>query len=617
MRSDLRPCLLGVLGLLSAACVVEDQGVPEGKLARVGNELLDSQDVAEVGAQLGEYAQLRFSGDEGQRTLLESIVVAEMLAQEARDAGMSADPRVEFALFEEIASVYLTSELERAVPYASIAQDQDALREYYDAHLDEFTLPERRSMRGVMVPRVDEGEDALARLRRNETKLEELGDVVGTPLQARDDRENPTFHPYLFAPGLSVGDPLPHAVVLAETVIVGEVEKIEPPRVEPFDDPRRPRALGPRRASANAGPGPRGAVGPPTRKIPVASCPQIVVGAGGSWYPVEVNLVRAVRWLGAVGLAAALWGGPTATQAAPSSTRVQLDKIVAVVGDDIILRSELDRTTRNHPLYLEAMAQVPAAASDEVKAAKTRDVESKILDELIDLALFKAEAVKFDIRVTPKDIERATMDVARQYGLSVEELRAQVEASDEYGSWAEYQGELRDQILQFKVPHYLATWSVSEAQVREHYRKLTRDESAKVRVVQFPFSPQSQESAERDKAFARAQSLGRRLRNGEDAKKLSEASATAGYEKTIGRGDIAPALEDAIFEAKDGQVVGPIASGQAYLVFKVLEHLESAALSYEQAKGRIREQLESEAFFKAQAELKQQLRAKAHIDIRL
>jgi parvulin-like peptidyl-prolyl isomerase len=309
---------------------------------------------------------------------------------------------------------------------------------------------------------------------------------------------------------------------------------------------------------------------------------------------------------------------PASVHAAPTKAkRIALDRIVAVVGDEVILRSDLDRTTRNHPLYLEAMAQIPAAASAEVRAAKTRDVEAKILDELIDLALFKAEAVKFDIRVTPKDVERATMDVARQYGLSVDELRAQVEASDEYGSWADYQGELRDQILQFKVPHYLATWSVSEAQVREHYRKLTRDESAKVRVMQFAFNPKSQQSADRDRAFARAQALGRRLRNGEDATQLAEAAGNDGYEKTIGRGDIAPALEDAIFRAKDNQVVGPIASGKGYMVFKILEHLESAALSYEEARGRIREQLESEAFFKAQAELKQQLRAKAHIDIRL
>jgi parvulin-like peptidyl-prolyl isomerase len=307
-----------------------------------------------------------------------------------------------------------------------------------------------------------------------------------------------------------------------------------------------------------------------------------------------------------------------AKSAAPArQSRVKLDRIVAVVGDDIILASELRRTMFRHPIYQESMSALPAGASPEAVEVKRREVEAKVLDELVDLALFRGEAVKFDIRVTDKDVERATLDVARQYGLSIEELRKQVEGSEEYGSWPEYQGELRDQILQFKVPHYLATWSVSEAQVREHYRKLTRDESAKVRVVQFSFTPSSQESADRDKAFARAQAIGRRLRSGEDAKELGEQTPSSALQKAIGRGDIAPALEDAIFDAKDGAVVGPIASGKGYVVFKVLEHLESAALSYDEAKARIREQLESEAFFKAQAELKQQLRAKAHIDIRL
>jgi parvulin-like peptidyl-prolyl isomerase len=158
---------------------------------------------------------------------------------------------------------------------------------------------------------------------------------------------------------------------------------------------------------------------------------------------------------------------------------------------------------------------------------------------------------------------------------------------------------------------------VSEAQVREHYRKMTKDESAKVRVHQFVFNPESQKTSARDKAFAGAQAVGRRLRNGEDAAQIAEEMGKAAAERTIGRGDVAPRLEDALFAAKEKQVVGPLASGQGYVVFTVDEHLESAALSYEQAKDRIREQLEQEAFFKAQAEMREQLRAKAHIDIRL
>ena len=87
--------------------------------------------------------------------------------------------------------------------------------------------------------------------------------------------------------------------------------------------------------------------------------------------------------------------------------------------------------------------------------------------------------------------------------------------------------------------------------------------------------------------------------------------------RAIGRGDVAPAIEDALFEAKDKQIVGPLASGQGYVVFVVLKHIDSAALDYEKAKDRIRQQLEAEAFIKAQNELRAQLRAKAHIDIRI
>ncbi|MCA9651448.1 MAG: SurA N-terminal domain-containing protein [Myxococcales bacterium] len=309
---------------------------------------------------------------------------------------------------------------------------------------------------------------------------------------------------------------------------------------------------------------------------------------------------------------------PVTVSAAPGSSRVVLDRVVAVVGDQIILWSELSRQTDRHPLLQEALSQLPANASAELVEQKRRDVESQVLDELIDLELLRAEGRRFEIRVTEQDVDQALPNVAAQYGLTVAELRAQVEASEEYASWAEYRADMRDQILQYRVTQMLATWSVSEAQVREHYRKMTRDESAKVRVHQLTFAAQSQDSEDRDRAFAQAQAVARRLRQGEEPSEVAEAiGLDPDTETTIGRGDIAPSLEESIFSAQAGAVVGPTASGQGYVVFKVVEHVESAALDYEAAKDRIREQLEAQAFYKAEQELRRQLRAKAHIDIRL
>lgn len=314
-------------------------------------------------------------------------------------------------------------------------------------------------------------------------------------------------------------------------------------------------------------------------------------------------------------------GSPGASLAAPvvskTPPRVLLDRVVAVVGDQILLWSELQRSVMRHPAFQEAAGQLPKNATRADVEKLRESFYPRVLDEMIDAALVRAEARKFDISVTEEDVDRASVDVARQYGMTLEELRKQVEESDEYASWQEYRDELRDQILQFKVPHYLATWSVSEAQVREHYRKMTKDETAKIKVVQFAFRPSAETPEARNEALAAAQALGQRLRGGSDPEELLADETLPGEERSLGRGDLTPAVADALFGAEDGDIVGPLASGPAYVVFAVREHVEAAVRGYEEAKEQIRTQLENEAFMKANIEMRQQLRAKSHIDVRL
>lgn len=323
-----------------------------------------------------------------------------------------------------------------------------------------------------------------------------------------------------------------------------------------------------------------------------------------------------------------VWLGGTVAHAAPAAApapapraavaRTALDRVAAVVNDEVVLLSELRRATERHPMLREALSQLPAGAPQSAIDEQRREVEALVLDELIHLVLVRAEAVRFDIKVTDAEVQAALGNIAATNNLSVEDLRKQVEDSKEFESWAEYTGELKDQILALRVSQTLATWSVSEAQIREYYRKMTKDESAKVELEQFTFAPKTGESADRDRAFAAAQAAARRMRDGEKGEVLAaELGRADDYKRTVGRGDIAPALEDAVFAAKEGAVVGPLASGQGYVVYRVVKQLASAALGYEQAKDRIRDQLENEAYFKAEQELRAQLRAKAHVDVRL
>src|SRR5690606_27366314 len=120
----------------------------------------------------------------------------------------------------------------------------------------------------------------------------------------------------------------------------------------------------------------------------------------------------------------------------------------------------------------------------------------------------------------------------------------------------------------------------------------------------------------RDAAFASAQKVARRLRAGESGEVMSrELGLGEVPRRTVARGEIAPQMEDALFAATAGEVVGPLASGQGWVVFRVVRLKASDVVSYEQAKEGIRNTLEAEAFAKAERELRSQLRSKAHIDI--
>lgn len=211
--------------------------VPEGALARVGAEVIEVQQVEQTQAQLGAFGQARFRGADGQRALIDAVIAEALLVQEARDEGLAADPRVRFAVLEELAELQRAAMLERRLPRAEVAADTAALRARYEAERDQFTTPERRRFRAVRFDTWEAADAALARLIAGEVELAELGEVGETIPMKRDDREYPAFHALLFDPSLAVGDHLAHPVLSGAYVLVGEVSAIEPAGWLAFDDP--------------------------------------------------------------------------------------------------------------------------------------------------------------------------------------------------------------------------------------------------------------------------------------------------------------------------------------------------------------------------------------------
>ncbi|MEZ4384777.1 MAG: peptidyl-prolyl cis-trans isomerase [Nannocystaceae bacterium] len=319
-------------------------------------------------------------------------------------------------------------------------------------------------------------------------------------------------------------------------------------------------------------------------------------------------------------LALGLAGAPIVLPATATAEPELLDRVVAVVDEDIVLLSHLERSARSSPQLQEAIATLGPGATEQQLEQKLKEIRQLVLDELIDTVLIKKEAARFQINASEADIQRYLQQLAASNNYpSVPELRKAVIDSGEFGSWEEYRQDIRDQITVYKATSMLANWAVTEAQMREYYRKQARGEDARVEVDRYAFAATSTSSNARDEVFAQAQGIARRLRAGEASETVAAelSGDVEDFRRTISRGEIAPQLEDALFPAQAGEVVGPLASGQGYIVFRVVKHLESEVLSYDEAKEGIRQKLEAEAYEKAEREFRQQLRSKAHIDIRL
>ncbi|NUS59686.1 MAG: molecular chaperone SurA, partial [Lysobacter sp.] len=135
---------------------------------------------------------------------------------------------------------------------------------------------------------------------------------------------------------------------------------------------------------------------------------------------------------------------------------VPIDRPVAIVDEDIVLRSELDNAIANIKQQYtgERANQLPP---DDV-------LEKQVLERLILNRLQIARAESNGIRVTDQDLDNAISRIAQGNNLSVDQLRAQVTQTQ---TWEEFRRSIREEILiqQLRQSFAQGRISVSEAEV--------------------------------------------------------------------------------------------------------------------------------------------------------
>lgn len=301
-----------------------------------------------------------------------------------------------------------------------------------------------------------------------------------------------------------------------------------------------------------------------------------------------------------------------------------VDKVVAVVNDEIITLSELE----------DEAARTYQALAKEYSGKKLVDslaeAKEEILDSMIDRRLINQKAKQFNTTVTEEEITTAYENTRNRLSLDPAQFKEKLAGS---GLTEElYRKQLKDQILQSKLISYdvrakvVVTEEMMKEYFEEHYGAKTEQGSYYLLQMGFTWKTDTDDpeklAAAKEETRKKAERILDQSRRGEDfkalAKKFSDlpSASDGGDIGVLGLEDMAPAMRTAISPLKPGELTDIIESNNGFQFYKVLsgeEKEKASSASFEAVKEEIREKLFEEKMKAAYSEWVKKLKEDAFI----
>jgi len=297
-----------------------------------------------------------------------------------------------------------------------------------------------------------------------------------------------------------------------------------------------------------------------------------------------------------------------------------IDRIVAVVNDEVITLTELEDTAK--PL-MEQVARISDPVARDIQRQKQLRAG---LDTLIGKRLMAQEAAQRNIAISKADVDQYLARIRASRGWTDEQLR--IYLTGQGMSLAQFKQETRAKLLEQRIVGMVLGQKirVSDRDLEDYYKeKLTRASADYVvEAAHILLRVPADATAAQDAAIRQeTQELILRARSGEAfaelAKQYSQGPGAAGggLLGRVRRGSIDPTLEKAFFALKAGEVGGPVRSRFGYHAVHAIARHSVSAPAFE----KVREQLRNELYNKRlDGELKKwidELEGKAFIEIRL
>ncbi len=302
-----------------------------------------------------------------------------------------------------------------------------------------------------------------------------------------------------------------------------------------------------------------------------------------------------------------------------------VDRVVAVVNDDVILQTELEKAGGE---YFERIRMKAPAGEVESAIEKAR---GEVLSSLIDNMIVKQKAAELGITVEEAEIDNAIAQILSDNNATLEEFRKELDKVNV--SMQDYRDNLRNQILQSRVvgQQVRSRIVIVEEDIREYYEKEYTQEKGEsgYYILQIGFNWKNLvtlDGVSQEEAREKAEAIRARVLAGESFGELARSysdfpSATDGGNLgLIKKDEMAAYMRDAILSMHPGDISPIIETGSTFQFFKLLSSREGDLVvkaPYESVKVEIRDILyrqEMEEKYKAWVE---NLREQAYIKILL
>jgi peptidyl-prolyl cis-trans isomerase SurA len=295
----------------------------------------------------------------------------------------------------------------------------------------------------------------------------------------------------------------------------------------------------------------------------------------------------------------------------------EVERLVAVVNDDVVLLSEVEEQ------LVPMLGSLPASIKGAERQQKVDQLRKDVLDSLIADRLLQQQVDALHLDVTTEEIDRAIKEVKTQNGLDDQTFR---QALAQQGMTVSmYRENLRKQLLKAKIINIKVRSRVAVTD-----RDLDASVTRRLKGRKVDFKVHAQHAVFLVKADApamvgegqktRAQAFFERVRlepQAFEAMIKTQADAGSGDLGFFRRGEMTPVFEEVAFKTEPGQVAAPVRTPVGWHVIKVVERKNLDERKDEDLRRDLREQLMAEELERAFKRYVSELRNQSHVEVRL